>query len=103
MKPSHLKQHLSSASAALGAIACTTAMLAPSPATACGGFFCSNSPVDQNAERILFEVHEPPVGVTAVVEISYTGDPDAFSWIVPVPETPTLDVVPVSTLRVSKE
>lgn len=75
------------------------ALLAAPPAKACGGFFCSNSPVDQNAERILFEVHPPPVGVTAVVEIAYTGDPGDFSWIVPVPETPNLDVVPTSALR----
>ncbi|MCP4499530.1 MAG: DUF2330 domain-containing protein [Deltaproteobacteria bacterium] len=79
--------------------AASAALLTPTAALACGGLFCSNSPVDQNAERILFEVHEPPLGVTAVVEISYTGDPGSFSWIVPVPETPTLDVVPVSTLR----
>jgi len=78
-------------------------LLTSSPAQACGGFFCSAvqpTPVDQNAERILFEVHPPPEGITAVVEISYTGDPSAFSWIVPVPETPVLDVVPAETLRV---
>ena len=23
-------------------------------ASACGGFFCHNSPIDQNAERIIF-------------------------------------------------
>ena len=81
------------------AFAATGALFVPAEAEACGGFFCSNSPVDQNAERILFEVHPPPVGVTAVVEIAYTGDPADFSWIVPVPETPTLEVVPTSTLR----
>ncbi|MCP4504180.1 MAG: hypothetical protein GY822_30015 [Deltaproteobacteria bacterium] len=54
----------------------------------------------QNAERILFEVHPPPQGISATVVISYTGDPATFSWIVPVPETPTLDVVPVSTLLI---
>ncbi len=81
------------------ALVATGVVVAPTDADACGGFFCSNSPVDQNAERILFEVHEPPVGVTAVVEIAYTGDPGDFSWIVPVPETPNLDVVPTSTLR----
>jgi len=83
----------------LAAALVVSAHLYAPAADACGGFFCSNSPVDQNAERILFEVHPPPEGVTAVVEISYTGDPDAFSWIVPVPETPVLDVVPLSTLR----
>lgn len=87
------------AGAFAAALTAGAALLASTPAQACGGFFCSNSPVDQNAERILFEVHPPPVGVTAVVEIAYTGDPGDFSWIVPVPETPTLDVVPTSALR----
>ena len=84
---------------ALGTLAVTAAAFAPSPANACGGLFCSTSPVDQNAERILFEVHETN-HVTATVEISYAGDPGSFSWIVPVPETPSeMDVAPASALR----
>lgn len=84
---------------ALGALAFVTAALTPNPASACGGLFCSISPVDQNAERILFEVHETN-HVTATVEISYAGDPGSFSWIVPVPETPSeMDVAPASALR----
>jgi MYXO-CTERM domain-containing protein len=70
---------------------------APS-AEACGGFFCQVTPVDQNAERILFVVN-PDDTITAHVEISYTGAADAFSWVVPVPDTPTLDVVPPSVLQ----
>ena len=62
-------------------------LLLPTPALACGGFFCSSinlEPVQQNAERILFEV--PGDGtVTATVEIRYQGDPAEFSWVVPVP------------------
>ncbi len=62
-------------------------LLLPAPALACGGFFCSSinlEPIQQNAERILFEV--PGDGtVTATVEIRYQGDPDDFSWVVPVP------------------
>jgi hypothetical protein len=86
-------------SLALGALALVTAALAPNPAHACGGLFCSVSPVDQNAERILFEVHDTN-HVTATVEISYAGDPGSFSWIVPVPETPSeMDVAPASALR----
>lgn len=84
------------------ALACAVALVtavAPSPARACGGLFCSTSPVDQNAERILFEVN-PDGTVTATVEISYTGDPASFSWIVPVTETPSsMDVAPTSSLR----
>ncbi|MEM6733837.1 MAG: DUF2330 domain-containing protein [Myxococcota bacterium] len=72
-----------------------------STALACGGFFFSAvtpQPVDQNAERILFRIHDDQT-VTAIVEISYTGEAESFSWVVPVPDTPTLDTVPPSTLR----
>ena len=71
------------------------------PADACGGLFCSQTsptPVDQKAERILFEVHDDS-SVTSTVEIKYSGDPRAFSWIIPVPGTPqTVDVAPASAL-----
>jgi hypothetical protein len=78
-----------------------TTALTPAPASACGGFFCSGTnltPVDQNAERVLFEVNDDGT-VTAVVEISFTGSPTDFSWVVPVPDTPVLDIVPPSTLQ----
>jgi hypothetical protein len=87
-------------------IACSLAVVAAvlhvaEPARACGGFFCSSQtpiPVDQTAERILFEVNDD-ASVTATVEVSYFGDPSAFSWIVPVPETPTsVDVASPSVL-----
>ena len=75
--------------------------LAPNDAQACGGFFCSTAPVEQNAERIIFEVDPTANGgvgeVTAVVEVMYSGDADDFSWVVPVPslpENPELDVAP---------
>jgi MYXO-CTERM domain-containing protein len=58
--------------------------LAPSVAFACGGFFCSRSPVDQEAERIVFrQVDERTV--ESYVEIQYQGDPGGFAWVVPVP------------------
>jgi len=79
-----------------GALAAAT--LAPSTADACGGFFCQITPVEQNAERILFEIN-PDGTLTTVVEISYAGEPEAFSWVVPVLETPDLLAVPPSTLR----
>ena len=83
------------------ALALIATALTPAPASACGGFFCSGTnltPVDQNAERVLFEV--PGDGtVTATVEISFTGSPTDFSWVVPVPDTPELDIVPPSTLQ----
>lgn len=76
-------------------------VLTPTPAFPCGGMFCSGLnpvPVEQNSERILFVVN-PDSTVSAHVEIKYAGAPEAFSWIVPVPDTPTVDVVPPSTLR----
>ncbi len=67
------------------------ALLAADGAEACGGLFCaqtSPSPVDQAAERVLFEVNDD-LSVTATVEVKYGGDPSAFSWIIPVSATPS--------------
>ena len=64
--------------------------VAAEEAHACGGLFCSQSsptPVDQAAERILFEVLDDG-SVSATVEIKYEGNPAEFSWIVPVSGTP---------------
>jgi len=63
---------------------------APS-AHACGGFFCTNVPVDQVAERIIFAVNDDGT-IDAYVQINYTGAPDAFAWVVPVPNPPKVDV-----------
>ena len=60
------------------------ALSAASPrAEACGGFFCSASPIDQTAEHILFTINDDQT-VTAYVQIKYVGDKDDFAWIVPV-------------------
>ena len=53
-------------------------------ALACGGFFCTNSPVDQNAERIIFTQNRDGT-VSAIVQIQYTGTAEDFSWVLPVP------------------
>lgn len=53
-------------------------------AQACGGFFCSRTPVDQTAERIIFTVNADST-VSAHIQVSYLGDRDNFAWIVPVP------------------
>ncbi len=62
---------------------------------ACGGLFCSvpqgptpPEPVDQSAERIIFDIDEATGRTTAHVQITYAGDPAAFAWIVPVPGVP---------------
>ena len=75
-------------------------MAAPTPAAACGGFFYDVSrivPVEQNTERMLFEVHDDGT-ITALMEIRYAGAAEDFSWIVPVPSLPDLGVAPPETL-----
>ncbi|MEL6189344.1 MAG: DUF2330 domain-containing protein, partial [Myxococcota bacterium] len=64
----------------------------PRSAHACGGFFCNrNQPVVQNAERIAFLVHGDG-RLTTVVQIQYSGPAEAFSWILPIPGVPEVDV-----------
>ena len=86
---------------ALAAIGCTSALIAsaitalPSPARACGGFFCDNlDPVVQTAERILFRVNADDT-VTTIVEIQYQGPPSQFAWVLPV--APGLTVEDITT------
>jgi len=45
-------------------------LLTPSRVDACGGFFCSASPVDQSAERIVFAVDEQTQRTDMIVQIS---------------------------------
>ena len=75
----------------------------PRVADACG---CLSPPivsvgdyaVNQRAEQIIFEVE--PGWVTAHVLIKYSGKPESFAWIVPVPEVPELGISPVSAFGV---
>ena len=66
------------------------ALLSPSAASACGGFFCSQVPVDQVGEQILFAVEG--TNVTAHIQVAYQGDAESFSWVLPLPSLPTLGV-----------
>lgn len=63
---------------------------------ACGGLFCQNIPVDQQAERIIFTVNEGGT-ISAYVQINYTGSAPDFSWVVPVPSVPEVDVAEIAT------
>lgn len=66
------------------------AALAQPTAQACGGFFCSSSPVDQNAERVVFKVRGD--GKTdMIVQITYQGKAEDFAWLLPLAEPPTKD------------
>lgn len=64
------------------------------PVAACGGLFCQNSPVDQNAERIIFSQNDDGT-ISALIQIQYTGSAPDFSWILPLPAAITLDKVEV--------
>jgi hypothetical protein len=72
-------------------------LLALVPAvSACGGLFCQNTPIDQQAERIIFTVNGDGT-ITAYVQINYTGSAPDFSWVVPVPNTPKVDVAEIAS------
>lgn len=65
---------------------------------ACGGLFCQNVPVDQQAERIIFTMNSDDT-ITAYVQINYSGEAPDFSWVVPVPSIPTLDVTEIDVFN----
>jgi Uncharacterized protein conserved in bacteria (DUF2330) len=68
-----------------------------SSASACGGFFCSQSQgVNQAAERIVF-ANNGDGTVTAVIEIQYQGPADKFSWLLPISSVPTGDKIGVAS------
>ena len=56
-------------------------------AEACGGTFCSNSPIIQNAERVLF-IRGGDGDNTAVVQIQAQGNDPSFAWVVPLESVP---------------
>ena len=74
------------------------AMLAQTSASeACGGLFCSNTPVDQTAERILFEVGDGSVRMTT--QISFNGEAADFAWVLPLPVVPDPESLGVFSQR----
>jgi hypothetical protein len=66
--------------------------------SACGGLFCQTSPVNQQAERIIFSMNADGT-ISAYVQINYTGDAANFAWVVPVPSVPKLDVVEMASFN----
>ena len=80
-------------------IAACIGLAAPSVADACGGMFCdapppdgTPMPVDQTGETILFVVGDGFVEAHVQIEYSADADASAFSWLVPVPEIPEIEV-----------
>jgi hypothetical protein len=78
----------------LAAILLAFALASSQSVHACGGLFCQNSPVDQNAERIIFTQNGNGT-VTAIIQIQYTGFAEDFSWILPIPEPITAEALEV--------
>ena len=68
-----------------GVIVAVVGLATAQSVLACGGFFCVDTPVDQNAERIIFTQNRDGT-VSAYVQIEYTGSAPDFSWILPLPE-----------------
>jgi hypothetical protein len=62
----------------------------PQRAQACGGFFCSTTPIDQSGEQIIFSLSQSHV--TAHIQISFQGQAKDFAWVVPVQTKPELSV-----------
>ncbi len=56
------------------AIAFSAGLVTVQSAQACGGFFCQNSPIDQNAERIIFTQNHDGT-VSAYIQIHTRGRP----------------------------
>ena len=63
-----------------GVIVAVVGLATAQSVLACGGFFCVDTPVDQNAERIIFTQNRDGT-VSAYVQIEYTGSAPDFSWI----------------------
>ncbi len=72
-------------------LAAACAVLPARAAYACGGFFCSTTPVDQAGETIVYGL-ESDGTLTMSVRIRYAGDDDDFAWILPVPAPPEISL-----------
>lgn len=72
---------------ALTFFALTLALAPIDTAYACGGFFCSSSPVEQSKEVIVY-AYEDDGSLTMAVQVRYQGTDEQFAWILPVPVPP---------------
>jgi hypothetical protein len=72
--------------------------LSISTVSACGGLFCQTSPVNQQAERIIFAMNDDGT-ISAYVQINFTGNSSDFAWVVPVPSVPGIDVAEMASFN----
>jgi hypothetical protein len=83
--------------AGLALLAGAATALWSAPASACGGFFCSQQqPVNQAAERIIFADNGDGT-ITAVIQIMYQGPSENFSWLLPISSVPQGDQLGVAS------
>jgi hypothetical protein len=84
----------SSYATAFGCCVAALAFTAERPLQACGGTFCDTGPrampVDQTGENILYVIDGGKV--EAHIQIQYRGDAARFSWILPVPALPDIEI-----------
>ena len=78
-------------------ISLACALLIATPVFACGGFFCSQVPVEQRGEQIVFSY--APDGVTAIIQIAFQGSAEDFAWVVPVNGQPEIALGPDSIFQ----
>ncbi len=84
------RRHAPLSAAALALAAAAATLATPTTATACGGFFCNQQPIDQAGEQIVFTVAGDQIQAT--IQISYSGEAKDFAWVIPVASKPTLSV-----------
>lgn len=77
--------------------ACLVVGAPTSTVFACGGFFCSTSPINQSREVVVYG-HEPDGTLTMAVQVNYSGMDEDFAWILPVPVPPDDIAVGTDTL-----
>lgn len=81
--------------ALLSALVCM--LLTPLSALAGGGMFSADAYTEQSAERLIFAVNANQV--TLYEQIQYTGSPQDFSWVLPVPSVPTISSASASLFQ----
>jgi hypothetical protein len=75
-----------------GGAALAAALTTSDRASACGGFWCSQTaPVEQTGEQIIF-VQNGDGTTTCVVQIAYQGPSEHFAWVLPVEGVPQIGV-----------
>ena len=77
----------------IGVVLALVGLIIPNLVWACGGFFSPpGSAVFQNALRVVFAVDKTAGTITEEVGMQYSGSAKDFTWLMPLPAVPTVDV-----------